>query len=142
MVTVTDIGRDADLFRRAYPNWPHSEERTTMATKNPSAQAISRLLKAAGYDRSEVISQSRQHGRHTAGFCVRGGGVRAGEAIVVVGWRPKTPLVTPSAEQAERDKARALEMASEYAEVIRAAGWPAGVIHLAGPVVRVTAKEA
>jgi hypothetical protein len=24
-MTVSDITRDADLFRRAYPNWPHPE---------------------------------------------------------------------------------------------------------------------
>ena len=36
----------------------------------------------------------------------------------------------------------ALEMAGKYAEVTKAAGWPAEVIHLAGPLVRVTAKEA
>jgi hypothetical protein len=101
--------------------------------KNPTPQGISRLLTAAGYDRSEAMPRSR----HTAGFHVRGATAR-----VYVNWRPKTPLLTPSPAQADRDRARALELADEYAEAIRAAGWPAEVIHLAGPVVRVSAKAA
>ncbi len=108
-----------------------------MATKNPTPQGISRLLKTAGFDRSETLSRASLHHRYTAGFHVRGA-----ETETYVGWRPETPLVTPSAAQAERNKARALEMVGEYAEALKVAGWPAEVIHLAGPLVRVTPKEA
>jgi hypothetical protein len=107
-----------------------------MTAKIPTASGISRLLAAARFDRSEVISRARLHHRRTAGFHVRGDG-----NAVYVGWRPKTPLVTPSASQAERDRQRALEMAQEYAEALTAKGWPAEVIHLNGPLARVTAKE-
>jgi hypothetical protein len=110
-----------------------SQGETPMATKNPSAQAISRLLKAAGFDRSEVVRQT----------CTAGFHARPADAGVYVGWRQEqlSRYSRPSAAQAERDKATALEMAGKYAEAITAAGWPAEVIHLAGPLVRVTAKE-
>lgn len=100
--------------------------------KNLTPEGISRLLKAAGFDRSEDIPR----GRHTAGFHVR-----ADIARVYVNWRPAVLLLTPPPVQADRDRVTALEMADRYAEAIRAAGWAAEVIHLSGPVVRVSAKE-
>ena len=110
-----------------------------MTAKNPTAQGISRLLKAAAYDRSETISRATLAHRYTAGFHVRA----AGADEVYVGWRPATPPEGNSAAFRERhNKARALELTEEYAGVLRAAGWPAEVIHLAGPLVRVTAREA
>ncbi len=104
---------------------------------SPSPQGISRLLGAAGFDRSEILSQAQWHHRYTAGFYVQGAGAEAH-----VRWRAKTALVRPSDAQLDRNRATALEMAGKYAEAIRAAGWPAEVIHLAGPVVRVSAKGA
>jgi hypothetical protein len=104
---------------------------------NPTPQGISRLLKTAGFDRSEVLPRWRgEPDRYTAGFYVRGDADKA-----YVNWRPKAPLLTPSPAQADRDRVTALEMADRYAEAIRAAGWAAEVIHLSGPVVRVSAKE-
>jgi hypothetical protein len=104
--------------------------------RNPAPQGISRLLTAAGYDRSEVLPRRRgEPDRYTAGFHVQGAAAR-----VYVNWRPETPLLAPSPAQAVRDRERALELADEYADAIRAAGWPAEVIHLSGPVVRVSAK--
>ena len=105
-----------------------------MTTKTPTASGISRLL-AKSFERSEVLSQATLNNRHTAGFHVRGDG-----QAVYVGWRNKTPLVSRSALQAERDKATALEMVQQYADALNAAGWPATVIHLAGPLAYVTAK--
>lgn len=109
-----------------------------MSMKNPTAQGISRLLKAAGFDRSETLSRASLRHRYTAGFHVRGDG-----ADVYVGWRPATPPPPEGDSVAFRERNRpvALEMAGRYAEALRAAGWPAEVIHLAGPLVRVTAKE-
>jgi hypothetical protein len=110
------------------------------AAKTPTASGISRLLAKAGFERSERIPGVRNWGRgnggYTAGFHVRGDG-----QAVYVGWRNKTPLVSRSALQAERDKRTAAEMAERYAEALVEAGWPAEVIHLAGPLARVTAKE-
>jgi hypothetical protein len=140
VVTVTDIGLDADLFRRAYPHWPHPEpDRSTVMPKNPAPQVISRLLKAAGFDRSEVLSRAALRQTYTTGFRVR-----ASDIELYVSWRRERldpDAARPSGKQAERDKATALEMAGRYAEAISAAGWQAEVIHLAGPLVRVTAKE-
>lgn len=107
-----------------------------MTTKRPTPQAISALLRKAGFERSETLSRASWHHRHTAGFYVRGD-----EAAAYVGHRAATPPLTPSAAQAERNKATALEMTAKYVEALTAAGWPAEVIHLAGPLVRVTAKE-
>jgi hypothetical protein len=104
--------------------------------KPPSPQHVSRVLRAAGFDRSEVLSRATLNHRCTAGFHVR-----ASDIEVYVSWRPKTPLLTPSAAQRDRDKATALEMAGKYAEAVTAAGWAAEIIDLAGPVVRVTARE-
>jgi|SRR5580658_7029559 hypothetical protein len=106
-----------------------------MATKTPTPQGISRLLAKAGFERSAVLSQARLHHRYTAGFHVRGDG-----NAVYVGWRNKTPLVSRSALQAGRDKQTALEMVHQYAEALAALGWPAEVIHLNGPLARITAK--
>ena len=107
-----------------------------MPAKNPTPQGISRLLAKAGFERSAVLSQSAPHPRYEAGFYVCGGA-----SAVYVGWRNRTPLVSRSALQAERDSRTALEMAQEYAGALSAAGWPTEVIHLSGPLARVTAKE-
>jgi hypothetical protein len=107
-----------------------------MMVTNPTPQGISALLRKAGFGRSVTLSRAKLHHRYTAGFYVRGAG-----AEVYVRWRPKTPLLTPSAAQAARNRATALKMAGRHAEAIKAAGWPAEVIHLNGPLVRVTSKE-
>jgi hypothetical protein len=107
-----------------------------MTPKTPTASGISRLLASLGFERSEVLSRASLNHRYTAGFHVRGDG-----QAVYVGWRFKTPLVSRSAQQVERDKATALEMVQKYADALNAAGWPAEVIHLNGPRARVTAKE-
>ena len=101
-----------------------------MATKNPTRPGISRLLEAAGFTRREP--------RRSPGF-----NIRLDASAAYVGWLPAVrPLSRPLPEEVERDKATALEMAGKYAEALKAAGWPAEVIHLAGPLVRVTPKEA
>lgn len=107
-----------------------------MTTRQPTPQGISALLRKAGFERSAVLSRASLNHRYTAGFRTR-----STETEVYVGYRWATPLVTPSAKQAERNLATALEMTAKYAEALTAAGWPAEVIHLAGPLVRVTAKE-
>jgi len=119
----------------------HHQGGLAVIPKPPTPQVISALLRKAGYDRSEVISRATMNHRYTTGFYVRSGRV-AGKTEVYVNWRLKKPAPAIAAEQAERERnqARALELAGEYAEAIRAAGWPAEVIHLAGPLVRVTAK--
>jgi hypothetical protein len=95
------------------------------AAKPPTAQGISRLLAAAGFERSATLSRASLHHRHTAGFYVRGPG-----SEVHVRWRPQTPLLTPSAAQAERNRATARARLAELAEAIRAKGYtvkgPAG----------------
>lgn len=107
--------------------------------KAPSPQAISRLLKAAGFERSEMTSRASLRQTWTTGFRVR---FDKDAGQVFVGWLHKrADPYTPYRLLAEQHKATALEMAGKYAEAISAAGWNAEVIHLAGPVVRVTAKE-
>jgi hypothetical protein len=107
-----------------------------VATKKPTPQGISALLRKAGYERSAVLSRASLRHRYTAGFHTR-----STETEVYIGHRAETPLLPPSAARKERDKATALEMVGKYAEALRAAGWLAEVIHLAGPLVRVTPKE-
>ena len=103
--------------------------------KNPTPQGISRFLGSAGFERSAVLSRASLNHRYTAGFHVRGDG-----RAVYVGWRNKTPLVSRSALQVERDKRTALEKVQQYTEALNAAGWAAEVIHLNGPLARVTSK--
>lgn len=107
-----------------------------MTPKTPTASGISRLLAKLDFERSEVLSHATLNHRYTAGFYVRGDG-----NAVYVGYRNKTPLVSLSASQAERNKQTTLDMVQKYAEALSAAGWPAEVIHLNGPLARVTAKE-
>jgi hypothetical protein len=94
-----------------------------MAPKPPTAQGISRLLKAAGFDNSTSL---RVPGFH----------VRADASAVYVGWRQGRQQGRHVYDQAAENRALA-----EYAEAVSAAGWPAEVIYLAGPLVRVTARE-
>ena len=94
--------------------------------RTPTTQGISRLLANAGFELNH---------RYTAGFHVRSDG-----QAVYVGWRNKTPLISPSALQVERDKRAALEMVQQYAGTLSTLGWQAEVIHLNGPLARVTAK--
>jgi hypothetical protein len=108
-----------------------------MAPKPPTPQAISALLRKAGFARSEKLPRTARYDRYSAGFHVRGD-----SAAAYAGWRPETPLLSPSTTEADRNKATALEMAGKYADALTSAGWPAEVIHLAGPLVRVTAKPA
>jgi hypothetical protein len=107
-----------------------------VAPKPPTPQAISALLRKAGFKRSEKLPRTASYDRYSAGFHVRGD-----KTAAYAGWRPETPLLSLSAAEAKRSEATALEMAGKYARTIQRAGWPAEVIHLAGPLVRVTAKE-
>jgi len=103
--------------------------------RTPTTQGISRLLANAGFERSAQLSRATLNHRYTAGFHVRSDG-----QAVYVGWRNKTPLISPSALQVERDKRAALEMVQQYAGTLSTLGWQAEVIHLNGPLARVTAK--
>lgn len=101
-----------------------------MAAKNPTTQAVSRVLESAGFGKSE---QRRRDGFR----------IRLDASSAYVGWLPAVrPLSRPLPEEADRDKATALEMANRYAAALEEAGWPAEVIHLNGPLVRVTPKAA
>jgi hypothetical protein len=101
-----------------------------MAKKHPTRSAISRVLDAAGFTWSD---HRRFDGYH----------IRRDASTAYIGWLPAVrPLSRPLPEEVERNKATALEMANKYAEALRAEGWPAEVIHLAGPLVHVTPKEA
>ncbi len=101
-----------------------------MATKTPTRTGISRLLEAAGFARSEH--------RRFDGFHVR---VDASTAYVT--WLPAVmPYSRPLPEEEERSAAAALEMAGRYADALLAAGWPAEVVDLNGPLVRVLPRKA
>jgi hypothetical protein len=135
-VTATDIVRNADMFRRAGPRWPDAEGKPIMTTTLPTTRNISAALRKAGFGRGAVLSRATMHHRYATGFYVRSSG-----ANVYVSWRPETPLVTPSAAWTERNRATALEMVAKYAAALKDVGWPAEVIHLNGPLVRVFPRE-
>ena len=49
-VTATDIVRNADAFRRAYPSWPHTEGNPSMTpTERPPSKPWRVRLAGGGY---------------------------------------------------------------------------------------------
>jgi hypothetical protein len=100
-----------------------------MTTKQPTAQGISRLLAAAGFERSQrSSSRIRGYPRYSEGYKVESYVDR-----VVVRHTTGTFLDT---SQRERD------MLAQYAEAIRAKGWKATGPAEGGPLeLTVTAAD-
>lgn len=88
-----------------------------MTEKNPTPQAISRLLASRGFTRSAALSQSSWNQRCTEGFRVR---LESGR--VYVRWHPQAPLASPP-NSTRRDWEMAAVWAERYAVVLREAGW-------------------
>ena len=88
-----------------------------MTTKTPTASGVSRLLAAAGFPKSVMTNSSRHHKEHTEGFHVK---TFLGE-VIVTWWHDSSRNLFG---QHEEDIVRGREMQAQYAEAIRAAGWP------------------
>jgi hypothetical protein len=85
-----------------------------MAAKTPNAAAISRLLAAAGFDRSESsASRIKGYRRRTEGFIAEGRGTG------VVRVHHTSGAFRPS----DVDRAKSREIEDQYAEKIREAGY-------------------
>lgn len=79
--------------------------------KQPTPQAVSRLLSSASFGRAFTGRMG------VPGFRARAEGPR-----VIVSWHPATPLPV-SPEQRQRDLVTALEMAGKYAQALERAGY-------------------
>lgn len=90
------------------------------ASKSPTPQGISALLKRAGFDKAVVTNNSRYVKENTAGFHV---GKYVGGEVIVNYWPASvlpTARTTAYVEQARRHERVMLE---QYAHAIDEAGW-------------------
>lgn len=87
---------------------------------SPTPQAISALLRKAGFERAEMTRNSRHHKEHTAGFHVT-----ASFGEVRVNWWPDSR--DPASQRAEAVQQQIEDgraMRARYAQAIVNAGWP------------------
>lgn len=90
-----------------------------MSAKPPTPQAISSLLRKAGFEKAVITDNNRYHKENTAGFHI----VKGAGDVRVTWW---SESVLPSARTTafvEAERAEERRMLTVYAEVIRAGGW-------------------
>jgi hypothetical protein len=86
----------------------------------PTPQAISWLLKCAGFERAVITNNSRHHKEHTAGFRIM---VIAGH-VCVTWWADNRDLASQRADAVQQQVEDGRAMRARYAKAIADAGWP------------------
>lgn len=98
-------------FREAHAE---AQRARIVATKNPTPQGISVLLRKAGFERAETIRSGRRHGENTAGYRVHR--VHTGD-VRVNHWPASVPSILRTTEFVAGQRRETLAMLARYAAV-------------------------